>query len=311
MQFYSSLDEIPSDFGPSAITFGKFDGIHVGHRRVIDELRAVAEERGLVSTVLTFDRNPLSLLAPDRCPESIVSNAQKRELIESAGIGAMVELTFDREFSAQRAEEFVERIIVGTLHAAVVLVGPDTRFGAGGLGTYETLVELGRAGGFEVMRLEPYLDESDRPASSSRVRELLAAGDVAAAGKLLGRNPSVRSVVVQGQHRGRALGFPTANLSPELEGFIPADGVYAGYLTVDERRMPAAISIGNNPTFEGVPERQVEAHVLDEDLDLYDKTVEVQFVERIRGMEKFATLDELIEGIRRDTERAREVLSAG
>lgn len=309
MRFFDSLDSIPAGFGPTAVTFGKFDGMHVGHRHVLDALLAAAHARELESAAITFDRNPLSLLAPDRCPEAIASNDQKRELFERAGLGTLVQLPFDRALSSMTAEEFVSRVLVDALDARVVLVGPGTRFGAGGKGDFALLSRLGTELGFDVRQLEPRLDDGDGRVSSTRIRELLADGDVAEAGRLLGRLPSVRSMVVHGQQRGRALGYPTANLSPRLEGFIPADGVYAGRLTVDGITMPAAISIGNNPTFEGVPERQVEAHVLDEDLDLYDRIVEVEFVDRIRGMAKFDSLDELVAQMGQDTLDVRGVLA--
>lgn len=308
MDFYTSLAQVPTDFGPSAVTFGKFDGIHVGHRGVIADLVLLAETRSLTPTVLTFDRNPLSLLAPERCPESVISRRQKRELLELAGVDAVLEIAFDREFSRRTAEDFVDRVIVGTLHAQLVLVGPETRFGAGGAGTFDTLVALGEARGVEV-RSHGLVSTGDaQVVSSTRIRALLADGDVVGATRLLGRVPSVRAEVVHGQRRGRELGYPTANLSPDLEGFIPADGVYAGYLTWRGRRMPAAISIGDNPTFEGVPARQVEAYVIDEDLDLYDEVVEVEFVERLRGQLKFDSLEPLIAQMAHDTQRARELL---
>lgn len=309
MRFFDSLDSIPSGFGPTAVTFGKFDGMHVGHRHVLDALLAVGVERGLEPAAITFDRNPLSVLAPERCPEAIASNTQKRELFERTGLGTLVQLPFDEALSSMSAGEFVERVLVEALDARVVLVGPGTRFGSGGRGDFALLSRLGAELGFEVQQLAPRLDDGDGLVSSTRIRELLAAGDVARAGRLLGRHPAVRSMVVHGQQRGRALGYPTANLSPRLEGFIPADGVYAGRLTVDGVTMPAAISIGNNPTFEGVPERQVEAYVLDEDLDLYDRIVEVEFVDRVRGMAKFDSLDELIAQMGRDTRDVRDVLA--
>lgn len=309
MDFYGALEEVPDDFGPSAVTFGKFDGIHVGHQGVLSELVDLARARSLIPTVLTFDRNPLSLLAPERCPESVISPTQKRELLELEGIAAMLQVAFDREFSTRSAEDFVDRIIVDTLHAQLVLVGPETRFGAGGSGSFDTLVQLGRLRGVEVLSHDLVSTDDAEPVSSTRIRRLLALGDVAAATRLLGRVPSVRAEVVHGQQRGRELGYPTANLSPDLEGFIPADGVYAGYLTWRYRRMPAAISVGDNPTFEGVPARQVEAYVIDEDLDLYDEIVEVEFVERLRGQLKFDGLEPLIEQMAHDTQRARQLLT--
>ncbi len=330
MEYFSSLDDVPADFGPSAVTFGKFDGLHLGHRAVIAELLALASAADLTATVLTFDRNPLALLDPDRCPDSIASPRQKRELLADAGVRAVLEVPFDRSFSALSAEEFIERVIVETLHARIVLVGPDPRFGRGGLGHLDTLIESGRRYGFEVRSVAPAADgASTNPEariSSTRIRGLIADGRVADAAELLGRVPSVRAVVVHGQKRGRGLGYPTANLAPRPEGMIPADGVYAGYLTATTassasgtgahsdggaatigERMPAAISIGNNPTFDGVPARQVEAYVLDRDLDLYGAEVEVEFVERVRGMVRFDSLDELIERMGEDTEQVRRL----
>jgi riboflavin kinase/FMN adenylyltransferase len=307
MLYASALDQLPADLGSTAVTFGKFDGIHLGHRAVVDELVSLAGERSLVSTVLTFDRNPLSLLAPERSPERVVSSRQKRRLLAEAGVALTVEIPFDREFSLLTAEQFVDTVLIGALNAALVLVGPETRFGAGGAGSFDTLAALGRERGVEVMSHRLVSAGGSSPVSSTRIRALLTVGDVAGATALLGRAPSVRAEVVHGQRRGRELGYPTANLSPDLEGFIPADGVYAGYLTWNGRRMPAAISVGDNPTFVGVPARQVEAYVIDEDLDLYDEIVEVEFVKRLRGQLKFDALEPLIAQMALDTQRAREL----
>ena len=320
MLFFDSLEDVPTDFGPSCVTLGKFDGVHLGHRAVITALTEAATARSLTSVAITFDRNPLTVIDPERRPLALVSAAQRRELLEQTGLDVMVELAFDEKFSRKTPEEFIEGVLVGVLRAQLVLVGPDARFGVNGSGTFDTLVEHGRALGFDVMRLDPRLADHDRPASSTLIRQMLGEGDVRGAAAVLGRNPLVRSVVVHGQKRGRALGYPTANLDPALEGFVPADGVYAGYLTVVtgggggsgriERgeRMPAAISVGNNPTFEGVPEKQVEAFVLDRTLDLYDRVVEVEFVERVRGMAKFDSLNELIDKMADDTQKVRGIL---
>ena len=318
MLFFDGLARVPTDFGPSAVTFGKFDAVHLGHLQVIGAVTDAARIRSLASVVITFDRNPLSVIAPERRPFDLVSRAQKRELLASAGLDAMLELQFDHQFSRQSPQAFIDDVLLCALGAQVVLVGPDCRFGADGAGTFDTLVEAGARRGFEVERLELFIADDHAPASSTRIREKLADGDVAAAGRMLGRHPLVRSVVVHGQKRGRALGYPTANLDPALEGFVPADGVYAGYLRIvaegeaGERtpgeRMPAAISVGNNPTFDGVPEKQVEAFVLDRTLDLYDLTVEVEFVERVRGMAKFDSLNDLIDQMADDTMRVRGIL---
>ena len=293
MQFFDDLSEVPADFGPSAVAIGKFDGVHAGHRSVIAELRAVARRESLAATIVTFDRHPLSLLRPESCPPPLVSNAQKVELLAETGVDATLMLTFDRAFSEQPPEVFVRRILVDALHATVVMVGADFRFGARGAGTVDTLRELGRQYGFTVDVIgdvvEPVTGSDNvRRASSTWIRELLAEGRVAEAAVVLGHEPSVRGVVVMGAQRGRELGYPTANLSPRIEGYIPGDGVYAAWFTADGRRYGAAVSIGNNPTFAGVPEKQVEAHVLDETIDLYGKTVEIAFVEYIRGQVKYS-----------------------
>jgi riboflavin kinase / FMN adenylyltransferase len=311
MLFFTSLADIPADFGPSAVTIGKFDGLHTGHRSVLRAVRDAADAAGLTSTVLTFDRNPLSVLAPERCPEALVSNEQKRELLADAGIEATVMLHFDRAFSTQTPEQFVQNILVDSLHARVVFVGADFKFGARGAGNVALLQQLGPSLGFQVSVVEAMSLDGRHRVSATIIRQLLTTGDVAAAARLLGRPHTVRGTVIRGEQRGRTLGFPTANLSPKLEGFIPADGVYAGWLTVDGDKLPAAISVGNNPTFDGVPERQVEAHVLDRDLDLYDKTVEVSFVSRIRGMEKFDGVHALVAQIGRDVSQVRALLSGG
>ena len=309
MQFYDSLEKVPAGFGPSAVAIGKFDGVHAGHRKVIQALRARASADGLTATAVTFDRHPLSLLRPESCPEPLLSNAQKVERLATAGLDATIMLEFTREFSEQSPETFVETILVDALNARIVLVGSDFRFGVKGSGTVDTLRELGTTHGFEVVLIDDVVaDGTERRASSTWVRELLAAGEVEKAAEVLGQLPSIRSTVVHGHERGRALGYPTANLSPAVEGFIPADGVYAAWYTVDGERYGAAVSIGNNPTFEGVPDKTVEGHLFDVTLDLYDTTVEVAFVKYIRGMRKFSGMDALAEQMALDESEIRALL---
>lgn len=308
MQFWTRSADVPGDFGPTAVTIGKFDGVHAGHRAVIDRLVAVATERDLVPTVVTFDRNPLSIVRPEACPDPLVSNEQKEELLAAAGVQATLMLTFDESFRAMTAEAFVSDILVGAVRARAVLVGADFRFGAKGAGDVALLRRMGAEAGFEVVEIDDVALQGDRRVSSTWVRELLAEGNVRGAAELLGGLPSIRAEVVHGAQRGRTLGYPTANLSPEVEGFIPADGVYAAWLVVDGEPHGAAVSIGNNPTFEGVPEKQVEAHAFDRSFDLYGRRVEVRFVEYIRGMRKFRGASELAEQMRRDEDRVREIL---
>ncbi len=312
MRVFRSLDEVPDDFGPSAITIGKFDGVHTGHRAVIGQLTALARERGIQSVALTFDRNPLSVLRPEACPLALVSNDQKLELLEQAGLDATVMVTFDHAFAELDPEEFARGVLVDTLHAAVVLVGPDFRFGAKGTGSVVELKDFGARFGFDVAMVDALTSErsgaTERKVSSTWVREALTAGDVATATELLGRPPTLRAEVVHGLQRGRQLGYPTANLSPDAEGFIPADGVYAAWLVVDGQRYGAAVSIGNNPTFEGVPDKQVEAHAFDQSFDLYGRTVELEFVEYIRGMRKFSGMEALAQQMAADEQRIRGIL---
>lgn len=309
---YTNLDEIPDDFGPSAVTIGKFDGLHLGHQHMIDRLLLVAESESLVPVVLTFDRNPLALLAPAECPSPLVSNEQKMELLDDSAVAATLMLEFSRDFSQRSAEEFVQDILVSTLHAKVVLVGDDFRFGQGGKGNVGLLEEWGDDLGFRVERL-PSVEVTGRRVSSTWLRELLSEGRVRDADELLGRHPMLRGTVVRGAQRGRELGFPTANLSAGLEGFVPADGVYAAWAVVDRIAYPSAVSIGNNPTFDDVADRQVEAYLMAQDfsdmtLELYGKTLELGFVDRVRGMTKFDGMDSLVAGIAADVKRVREIL---
>lgn len=313
MEFFAGLETVPPGFGPSAVTIGKFDGLHTGHRTVIAGLRAAAAERGLATVVVTFDRNPLALIAPERCPLPLVSNAQKRELLAEAGVDATLMLTFDAALAALEPEQFVRSVLLDALGARLVLAGSDFRFGRGHAGDVELLRELGERWGFEVALIDDVAADAaigERRASSTWVRELLGEGRVEDATRVLGRAPTVRSLVVEGDKRGRELGFPTANLDPDrLEGFLPADGIYAAWATVDGVRHPAAVSIGNNPTFEGVPQHQAEAHLLDVDLELYGRTLEVAFVARLRDMERFDGMDALIGAIGGDAEQARRILT--
>ena len=310
MKVFRSVDEVPDGFGPSAVTIGKFDGVHTGHRAVIARLCEVAAEGGLTPAVVTFDRNPLEVLAPEKSPVSLVSIEQKLDLLAETGVDATLMVTFDRALADLDPEAFVHRILVDRLHAAAVLVGSDFRFGARGVGDVALLRELGEKYGFAVHLIDDVRPERGRRVSSTWIRELLADGDVCHAGELLGHVPTLRGIVVHGAKRGRELGFPTANLSPESEGLIPADGIYAGWLTDAGERYPAAISVGNNPTFEGVPQKQVEAYVLDRELDLYDHHVEIAFVERIRGMVAYAGVAPLIAQIGDDVVQARRILTA-
>lgn len=313
MILFRDPSEVPADFGSSAVAIGKFDGVHAGHRAVIERLKADAAATGARAVAVTFDRNPLALLRPEICPENVVSVDRKLDLLGELGLDATLLLTFDRELASRTPEQFVEEILVGALHVSTVLVGRDFRFGRGGAGTPEVLRDLGLTHGFVVDVVEDvYTTDSERRVSSSWIRELLADGDVKAAATVLGRPVDLRGEVVHGQKRGRELGFPTANLSAVVDALVPADGVYAGWLVDHDTalRYPAAVSVGTNPTFDDVLVRQVEAHVLDEDsLDLYGHDVTVEFSERLRGMVAFEGIEALKVQMAADVVAARTLLT--
>ncbi|RNE63700.1 bifunctional riboflavin kinase/FAD synthetase [Cryobacterium tepidiphilum] len=308
MKTFHGLEQVPADWPASAVTVGKFDGVHAGHRAVISELESLAARHQASTVVVTFDRHPLAYIAPQKCPPALVSLEQKIDLLAGTGVDATLVLSFDEALASLPPEEFVRHILVDTLHARSVLVGQDFRFGHRGAGDVAVLRDLGERFGFEVRLIDDVAPDNVRRVSSTWIRELLADGDVRAAARLLGHEPEVRGMVVHGAARGRELGYPTANLSPQSQGLIPADGVYAGWLTDAGVRYPAAISVGNNPTFTGVPQKQVEAYVLDEDIDLYDHVVDVAFVDRIRGMTAFTGIEPLIAQIADDVEQVRRIL---
>ncbi|WP_374945411.1 bifunctional riboflavin kinase/FAD synthetase [Agreia sp.] len=309
MKIFTDLASVSIEKARSAVTIGKFDGVHAGHRAVIQQLLDVADDNALESVVVTFDRHPLDLLAPGSCPATLVGTERKLELLSSTGVDVALVLAFDRAFADQTPEQFVSRILVDALHAGIVLVGRDFRFGVRGSGDVDELRRLGELHDFTVRLIDDVRLEGERRVSSTWIRELLREGDVEGAAGLLEHIPTVRGVVVHGAARGRELGFPTANLSPESQGLIPADGVYAGWLTDEGVRHRAAISVGNNPTFTGVPQKQVEAFVLDADLDLYDHVVDVEFTHRIRGMVKYTGVGPLIAHMNDDVVQVRRLLA--
>ncbi len=308
---FKGLDAVPAGFGPSAVTIGKFDGVHRGHRAVIDRIRAIAAADDLRAVVVTFDRNPLALLAPEKCPDALVSVRQKLELL--ATHGRRRDRCCCRSTGRSHrcpATEFVERVLVDTLDAKAVLVGRDFRYGARGAGDVDLLIALGATFGFTVEVVDDVRPEGERRVSSTWIRELLADGDVRHATELLGHTPTVSGIVVHGAKRGRELGYPTANLSPESEGLIPERRRLRRLAHRRRHAVPRG-DLGRRtiPTFEGVPKKQVEAYVLDRELDLYDHVVDVEFVERLRGMVAFTNIPDLIETMRGDVDRARDILS--
>jgi riboflavin kinase/FMN adenylyltransferase len=316
MLVWRSLDDVEADFGPSVVTVGNFDGVHLGHRYVLDQARQVAAAERLPVVAVTFDPHPMRILLPERAPVALTSIDRRAELLEAAGADRVLVLPFTRELAGWTPEEFVRRVLAEALRARAVVVGENFRFGAKAAGTTETLAELGERYGFATHALT--LAGAEHTWSSSYVRQCLAEGDVAAAAVALGRPHEVAGEVVEGAHRGRELGFPTANVPTAGLTAAPADGVYAGWLRAlppsdiaDGKPMPAAISVGTNPTF-GEDERSVESYVLDrDDLELYGVTVEVSFVQLIRGQLRFDSVKELIDRMHIDVEEVRVHLDHG
>ena len=303
-----AINKLPQDLGGTAITIGKFDGIHLGHQQLIAETIESAEEHALVPTVVTFDRHPFSLLDPGSEPAPLTGQHQKKFLLEEAGIELVLNLPFDDELAALSAKDFVSQILVDALQAKIVVVGEGFRFGAHQAGDVDLLRELGQELGFMV-RVIPHLEIDGEVVSTSRIRALLLEGKVTQAAKLLGRLHATTGLIEHGLKIGREIGFPTANMSREAEGFLPKDAVYAGWLYAEGERYMAALSVGINETFTAVP-RLLEAHVLDvSGLDLYDKLITVEYVEFIRDAAKFNGVEDLVSEINRDLDKIRAILS--
>jgi riboflavin kinase / FMN adenylyltransferase len=314
MQRWQGLAEVPEDFGPSVVTIGKFDGVHRGHQRIVSQARRAAADLGLPVVVVTFEPHPDEVLRPGSHPPFLCSARRCSQLLAGLGVDAVCVMPFTLEFSRLGPDEFVRAVLVDRLHAARVVVGEDFRFGHKAAGDMTLLAELGEKYDFAVEGV-PLLIEHGVRVSSTEIRAKLAAGDVAGAGEDLGRSPTVEGVVVRGHQRGRALGFPTANLETPPYTAIPADGIYAGWLALldsadgsEVERWPAAISVGTNPTFDG-QERTVEAHALDrDDLDLYGEHVAVDFAQHLRPTLRFESVDDLVAQMHHDVEQARRFL---
>ncbi|MGL5825682.1 MAG: bifunctional riboflavin kinase/FAD synthetase [Nocardioides sp.] len=310
MQVWRGLSEVPQRLARTVVTIGNFDGLHRGHQHIFARCREVADQSGVDLVVaVTFDPHPMAVLRPEHAPDMLTSVAERLSLFESIEVDAALVLPFDLALAAWSPAEFGERVLATALHASTVVVGANFRFGHRAAGDVETLRELGARHDFAV---EPIgLEGGSEVWSSTYVRHRVAAGDVEGAREVLGRPFAIRGVVTSGDRRGRELGFPTANL-PIPDGMVvPAEGVYAGWLRVlpSGPRMPAAISVGTNPTFAGDRAIRVEAHVIDgSSPELYDLAVEVELVARLRPMERFESVDALVSAMRADVRRSRYLL---
>ncbi|MCM2579830.1 bifunctional riboflavin kinase/FAD synthetase [Streptomyces meridianus] len=311
MQRWRGLEDIPDGWGRSVVTIGSYDGVHRGHQLIIGRAVARARELGVPSVVVTFDPHPSEVVRPGSHPPLLAPHHRRAELMAGLGVDAVLVLPFTAEFSKLSPADFVVKVLADKLHAQAVVEGPNFRFGHKAAGDMAFLAEMGKTYDFTVEVVDLFVRGEaggGEPFSSTLVRRLVAEGDMAGALEVLGRPHRVEGVVVRGAQRGRELGCPTANVETLPHTAIPADGVYAGWLEVDGESMPAAISVGTNPQFDGT-ERTVEAYAIDRvGLELYGLHVAVEFLAYLRGQEKFDTLDALTERMADDVKRARELV---
>ncbi len=298
----------------TVITIGAYDGVHLGHQAVIAEVRRIAEATGARSAVLTFDRHPASVVRPESAPQLLTDLEQKLELLAATGIDATLVVKFDEAQSLEEPMSFAQRVLVDCVAASVVVVGEDFHFGHGREGNVATLRELGAVRDFEVLPLLllPRSDGPDEPISSTAIRRAMAGGQVELAAAMLGHPFEARGIVVQGDQRGRLLGFPTANVEVPNAICVPADGVYAGwYRRPDGSRHACAINLGRRPTFyEHADHSLLEAHLLDFEGDLYTETARVEFTHFLRSERKFDGIDALVSQLKNDIDHARAVLAS-
>jgi len=294
---------------PVVVTVGVFDGVHAGHRELLSTCRQIADQEGATLVAATFDPSPKAFLYPATTPGLLTTPEHRTELLKMHGADEVKILHFDEQMSAMSPEAFVTDVLLEQLAADFVIVGRNFRFGHKAAGDVDALQKLSAELGFQVRIVD--LAGDSQTWSSTRIRNSITSGDVALAREILGRPHRLSGEVVHGDHRGRELGFPTANLAVAGDLLVPADGVYAGILNWQGQAFPAAISVGTNPTFEGVLDRRVEAYVLDQtDLDLYGAQVDLDFLAHIRGMVAFSGIPELIAAMNLDVAQAREHISA-
>lgn len=286
------------------LAVGIFDGVHAGHQQIINTAKIQGEV-----TVMTFDPHPTSVVAPERTPSQLMTVKDRIQLLKIAGATSVEVINFTKDFSLLSPDQFIEDILVGRFGAEHVVIGENFNFGHKAQGTPKYLAEVGPKYGFGVSIVKLQEDRGST-ISSTRIRSLIIDGQIERANELLTRLFYLKDQVVHGEKRGREIGYPTANLGLNPLATIPADGVYAGWLSVGTNRWPAAISIGTNPTFPGVRGRQVEAYAIDQkDLDLYDHEAKIEFGFRLRDTLKFEGLDALLKQMKKDCDQARELTS--
>jgi riboflavin kinase / FMN adenylyltransferase len=306
--------EAGSSHAGSVVTIGAYDGVHLGHQAVIAEVKQLAAAAGRQSAVVTFDRHPASVVRPDSAPKLLTTLDQKIELLAATRVDTTVVVPFTSDRATESAEDFVHEVIVGCLNAKTVVVGADFHFGKDRRGNVELLRTIGAEAGFEVVGLElisvPGLTGK---VSSTEIRKLVQQGDLREAARLLGRPYELSGTVIDGDKRGRTIGFPTANVSLPVDSCLPADGIYAARYARpgSPNWLPAAVNLGRRPTFyDDQPYSLLEAFLIDFAGDLYGEAARVQFVERLRPEAKFDSLEALVTQMNRDVDNARQLLEA-
>ena len=313
MLVVTDLQQSPWDGERAVITIGAYDGVHLGHRAVIDQVRRRADDLGAKSVVVTFDRHPASVVRPESAPRLLTGTDQKMELLAETGVDAVVIVPFNVDQASESPESFVDRVLVRCLRTALIVVGEDFHFGRHRDGNVDLLRKIGVDEDFDVepVQLVQRLDGIDEPVSSTAIRRALAGGDIKRANAMLGRPYEVRGEVFAGDQRGRLLGFPTANVAVPSGMCLPADGVYAGFYerpNGDTNR--CAINLGRRPTFyEHADASLLEAHLLDVDVDLYGESASVRFEHFLRSERKFDGVDALIAQLGHDVASARDLLA--
>ena len=306
VDIFRHIEDRNLSLGRPILTLGNLDGIHLGHQALLQRVVQDAKARGSRSVVLTFEPHPLKILAPERAPKLILTHKDKMLLLHSSGVDVVIIQAFNSLFASVEAEEFVRRYLIERLKVQKMWVGKDLRFGKGRKGRVEDLVRWGAEDGFEVGIVEP-VELGGVRVSSSRIRNLIGQGKVLEARRYLGRYHFVSGRVASGHQRGRQLGFPTANIAPRTE-VLPLDGIYATFLQAGEQQWPSVTNVGVNPTFGGGP-RTIESYIFDFAGDLYEESVKLFFVKRIREERKFPTPETLVEQMKKDVLSAKEILS--
>ena len=305
MQIYYDLEAPSESSQESIVTVGVFDGLHIGHQAVLQQVLSQAETFNLASFVLTFDPPPLAFLAPERCPPALTTLAKKIEILEQLGVDAVVFARFDAYLQQMSPNTFVQQVLLQRLQARQVIVGYDWQFGKGRSGNAEALKELGDKYRFDVMIVGP-VQFHGKPVHSTRVREAIANSNLDLASELLGRRYSITGEVVKGEGRGRQIGFPTANIDAGNQ-MVPPSGVYAVQVKLEGCMFAGVLNMGTRPTFNG-EKFQIETHLFDFEKIIYGKKIEISFIEKIRAERRFPNPEMLVNQIRQDVTMAKAIL---